>query len=263
MITVKEARNLLNSLNTYTPVGHRPGKTASLLSLIESEGFEFPEKFTQAIEEASLIMQNVNSVLADGKRDLLDVASDPKKLRAGLDDIARRNALDGAVRTALLGSLMVNTTHAVVATVPDVMDQFITRHKDDPAYTQTGGTPGEEMLLQEKRAAINSVHNQLIEAGSAWVRPDSSEYFWLRWSWTPQQWAQVLVVYPNWEVPSVDQAAMSLGATHRFARSLAEASDEAEQCIDAVAEIEREAKKNQVDPWADNGSDRWVPVYAD
>lgn len=261
MTTIKEARNLLNSLNTFTPVGFRRGNTAALLSLIESEGFEFPDEFAQAIEEATAVIQNLNAVLAAGKQDLLAVAADPKALKAGLDEIARRNALEGAVRNETLGALMIKTTNAVVSSVPDVMDQFIARHKDEPAYTQSGRTPGETLLIQEKRTAINNIHNKLIEAGSGWVRPDSSEYFWLRWSWTPEQWAQIPVVYPNWEVPSVDEAAIALGATHRFARSLDQATTEAEQCIDTLAAIERDAKANQTDTWGDSESSGWTPVY--
>ena len=65
------------------------------------------------------------------------------------------------------------------------------------------------------------------------------------WNYSQHQWVNFTSDNPTWKAPSIDEAAIRVGATHRLAESYAQALEDAERCIDAIQQREEQERNER------------------
>lgn len=272
MPTTKEITNALRAVTQGAAGMNYRDPASKFYSFIQAEGLTVPSSFMETATKATEIVANINTATNPPTANLLDVASDPKKLDAYLVATAKANSMTRVIRQQILTEVQAMLARATQEAANEALQQFVNDNADSGAYTSTPGTPGQQLVAQESRDRLNRIHTTLITTATGGTPNDDDAAVSFRWEYTADQWAEMNSIYhwdysqhqwanfvrdnPSWEKPSVDEAAIRVGATHRFASSYAEALDNAEQCGDEVERRERDAKREAQGLWVDPKPER-------
>lgn len=278
MPTTKEITNALHSVTQGVGMNYRD-PASKFYSFIQAEGLTVPSSFMETATKATEIVANINAATNQPTANLLDVASDPKKLDAFITATAKANSMTRVMRQQILAEVQAMLARATQEAAIEALQQFIKDNADSGAYTSTPGTPGQQLVAQEARDRLNRIHTTLLTAAAPGEHGDDYAWVCFRWEYTADQWAEMNSIYhwdytqfqwnnfyrdnPGWEGPAVDEAAIRVAATHRFAASRAEALDNADDCIDEIARRAKDAQREAQGLWVDPQPTRSSTVRVD